>query len=172
MKYSILFLIAFLLSSCGSKNNSSNPTAPVSNTSAPVPEQSYESYPSISMAEMEELAKRTSNIDYIFYELPVSMNIDNAPAINSALRQISDQPAKIMKGCKPMGRVIFQDNGDIFKEADFYFQAPCFARYAILWKFWTLNGRMSVIVRCACFHLSCLVFPVFVLFSLAFLWLP
>ncbi len=127
MKYSILFFIAILIVGCGQKSNSPSTTAPVTEKpSAPISEQSYESYPSISMEEMQELATRTSNIDYMFYELPISMNLDNAPAINSALRQISDQPAKIMKGCKPMGRVIFQDNGDIFKEADFYFAAPCF----------------------------------------------
>ena len=54
------------------------------------------------------------------------MNLDNPGAINSALRQISNQPAKIYPQCKPMGRVIFQDDGDIFKEADFYFEKPCF----------------------------------------------
>ncbi len=84
------------------------------------------SYPSITEEEMGELIQRTSLVDYVFYDLPISMNLDNPGAINSALRQISNQPAQIFPQCKPMGRVIFQDNGDIFKEADFYFSKPCF----------------------------------------------
>jgi len=119
-----IFLVLISLSVWSCQSPDSTQTTPPAESTAPV--MKAVSYPSITEIEMKELVERTSLIDYVFYDLPISMNLDNPGAINSALRQISNQPAQIYPECKPMGRVIFQDNGDIFKEADFYFTKPCF----------------------------------------------
>ena len=127
MRINLLLLIALLFCGCNQNNANKTEAAPAtSKSTTPADLGEFKSYPSISLEEMQELVSKTTLVDYVFYELPMSLNLDNPGAIGQALRQISDQPAKIYAQCKAMGRVIFQSNGDILKEADFYFGEPCF----------------------------------------------
>jgi len=126
IKYIFLFSCLVYIGCQNNETSSATPDATSATPTSQAPVMNAVSYPSITEEEMGELVQRTTLVDYVFYELPISMNLDNPGAINSALRQISNRPAQIYADCKPMGRVIFQDNGDIFKEADFYFTKPCF----------------------------------------------
>ncbi|NNE29673.1 MAG: hypothetical protein HKN16_08550 [Saprospiraceae bacterium] len=92
----------------------------------PVREPGEAIYPPISLDEMQALAQNTTLVDYIFYNKDFSMSLDNQGAIFNALKQISSQAAPIRESCKPTGRVMFQGNGEIMKEADFYFEEPCY----------------------------------------------
>ncbi len=120
--YSLLFLLC--LTACGSNDAANQNTTPpkTATTAAPAAEILY---PSISIEEMQNMWNNTTSIDYLFYELPMSMNMVERPAIESTLRQISDKPAKISPSCKAMGRVFFQNNGEALAEADFYFTPKC-----------------------------------------------
>jgi len=132
MRLLLLLCLVITMVCCNSKDSSTTkvpdpaqPTTAPAQPATPDPATAV-SYPSISLEEMQELVGKTTLIDYVFYELPISLNLDNEGAIQQALRQISDKPAQIFPECKAMGRVIFQSDGDIMKEADFYFQNPCY----------------------------------------------
>lgn len=83
-------------------------------------------YPSVTAPEMQVLVQKTTLIDFIFYNENFSMNLTDKGAIINALRQVGEAPGLIQKQCKPTGRVIYQGDGEILKEADFYFEDPCF----------------------------------------------
>ena len=117
------FLMLILLSACGGTSSNSN-DAPLSANPAPAA-AGVSPYPSISVELMQSLWNNTTTVDYLFYELPISMNMVEKSAIQNTLRQISDQPAQVQEKCKPMGRVFFQNNGATLAEADFYFMSDC-----------------------------------------------
>lgn len=119
------FLLLFVAAACNSNTDKETETADktpkeVENTS---PGEIL--YPSITLEEMQDLWANTTAVDYLFYELPISMNMVERPAIESTLRQISDKAAYIKKDCKAMGRVFFQNKGASLAEADFYFTPQC-----------------------------------------------
>ncbi len=123
--YSLFFVLC--LTACGSNDAANQETNnPPSTPEQTVPGPAGDAlYPSITMEEMQNMWNNTTSIDYLFYELPISMNMVERPAIESTLRQISDKPARIDPSCKAMGRVFFQNKGEAVAEADFYFTPKC-----------------------------------------------
>lgn len=116
-----LILCLFLFAACNS--NEGNSSQSPDTTAAPTAEEAL--YPSISVDEMKNLWNNTTSIDYLFYELPISMNMVEKAAIQSTLKQISNVAPPIKKDCKAMGRVFFQSNGESLAEADFFFAPGC-----------------------------------------------
>jgi len=123
-KILVACFLGLSLWACGNKS-ASTPAATAAPAETALPPGEI-LYPAIVAEEMQVLVEKTTLVDLIFYDKNFSMNLDNKPAIMNALRQISDAPAPIRKSCKPTGRIIYQGNGDILKEADFYFEHPCF----------------------------------------------
>ena len=119
-----LLLIALLFSACNSNTDTSS--------SAPVQEPKIATYPVLPMDEAKLLAQRCDYIDYLFYQLPLSMSFHDPTSIRSALGYIDVRPAPIQPGCKSIGRVAFQSQGEIILEAELYFAPNGCAQYVFL----------------------------------------
>ena len=64
-------------------------------------------------------------LDYIFHNLPFSMNQNEQASIRTNLTYFSEEPVDRPVGCKPISRQFYQVSGDIFMEADVYFDDNC-----------------------------------------------
>lgn len=121
-KILLLLGLVLVMSACSNKQTETTTAAPAA---AEQPAGDI-IYPSVKAPEMQVLVEKTTLIDFIFYNQNYSMNLSDRGAIINALRQVGEAPARIQKQCKPTGRVIYQGDGEILKEADFYFENPCF----------------------------------------------
>lgn len=73
-----------------------------------------------------ELINNGDHIDFIFHELPLSMNQTENSAIRTDMLYISSTAiAGIPQGCAPMARKIYLGKGEILLEADLYFSQQC-----------------------------------------------
>ncbi len=130
--YFVAILVA-ILCSCKNENTNkgSNPTnsKEVQVSNKPSASISGVSYPSIPESIIKSLAANCDYIDYIFYNLPISISQDNSEAILSNINFISrETPTSIPVACKSMGRKSFQKDGEIMLEADIYInvEEQCF----------------------------------------------
>ncbi len=65
-------------------------------------------------------------LDYIFHDLPFSMSQDQQASIRTNVTYIAQEAqASIPAGCKPIGKQFFAKQGNIFLEADIYFDDNC-----------------------------------------------
>lgn len=73
-----------------------------------------------------ELVTNGDHIDFMFNEMPLSMNQTENSAIRTDMTYISSTPiAGIPQQCSPMARKIYLGNGEILLEADLYFSQQC-----------------------------------------------
>lgn len=93
-------------------------------TAAPAPVSQY-AYPSLGNTEISELYAVTDKVDMIFYEMPISVNQDDAASAKNSVLYVSPAPAVMNKSCKPLGRFTWLSDGAIYKEADFYMDSVC-----------------------------------------------
>lgn len=115
----IVFLIcALLISSCGhpAKDVKQEEKPKAVNTSP---------YPSMSNQEITNLHSITEKVDMIFYDLPMSINQDDAKSAKNTALYISPAPAIMNSPCKALGRLSWISKGVIVKEADIYVDAGC-----------------------------------------------
>lgn len=90
----------------------------------PTNDQRYEGLP---LEELKYLFDTVDYIDYIFFDLPFSMNQSEKSAVQSMVSFISSEPMPaIPAGCKAIGRLIYLAKGEIIKEADFFFSEGCY----------------------------------------------
>jgi hypothetical protein len=113
-----LYLLILTLAACAQEKPATPPPAPLAAAPAPA-------LPSIPLEMVQKLWNECTHVDYIFYELPMSMSLDEKASIQYAVRHISDRPAPNRPDCKATGRVTYLIGGDIFLEADFYFAETC-----------------------------------------------
>ena len=123
-----LLLLALLFSACNSNTESQSKTT----TAAPASEQKVATYPTLPVEDASMLAQQCDYIDYLFYQLPLSMSFHDPTSIRSALGYIDVQPAPLAPGCKSIGRVAFQSQGEIIMEAELYFAPNGCAQYVFL----------------------------------------
>ncbi|MEL6388967.1 MAG: hypothetical protein AAFQ02_02310 [Bacteroidota bacterium] len=82
--------------------------------------------------EYEKIVAETKQIDYVFYEIPLSLNEDAVDALYRDLDLISTDPAPgIPLGCKPIARKIYMGDNDVVIEADLYFSDGCYLQIFI-----------------------------------------
>ncbi len=130
MKYfSFLFLLCGLLFSCNSEKVTEKKAPAKDTAAAPAPPTSY--YPFLPLEEGQMLARKVDYIDYLFYQLPVSMSFHDPASVRSALTYVGNQPAPKDSNCKSIGRVSFQSDGEIIMEAEMHFSNGC-AHYVFL----------------------------------------
>lgn len=116
------FLIIGLLVACNKEKG--NPSSITNNT--PKTQSNAQSFKSIPQAIVMEIWNEADLLDYIFHELPFSMSQDQQASIRTNVTYISQEAQMtIPAGCKPIGRQFFAKQGDIFLEADIYFNDQC-----------------------------------------------
>lgn len=113
------FLALVLMTHC--KNNS----VPSQKTSVATPSPPVVTLPSIPLDTMQMLWEKCDYVDYLFYQLPISMSLNEQTSIRYSLRQVAAEPAPLKPECKPIGRIFFQVKGENAAEADIYFSPGC-----------------------------------------------
>ncbi len=112
------------LTACKSEKGSSNNTAAnevQKEVAAAKSEMKKDDLPSLTTAYMQKIATSCDYIDYIFYDLPISISQDEKSAIMSNINFISRETVgAYSSNCKSMGRKSFQSDGEIILEADIY----------------------------------------------------
>ncbi len=104
---------------------STQPPAPVKESTSPPAATAGPLLPSISNDFMKMLWENTSYVDYTFYTLPMSMSFDNQPAIQNVLGHLEARPVALASTCKPTGRAFFQKDGEDLGVAEFYLHTDC-----------------------------------------------
>ena len=113
-----LFYCFLILASCKPQK-----TAPIREekeiqTSAP-------SYPALGNQEIANLYAIAEKSDMIFYNLPISVNQDDAKSAKNSVLYTSPAPVKINNACQSIGRLSWLSEGVIVKEADIYIDSLC-----------------------------------------------
>ena len=109
-----------MLLACGNTSNKKADT-PDEVVSTPAPT----SLPSIPLEELQQLFVETDYVDYIFYELPISMSYDSKQTIQRALQWVSQNSDVPQSGCKALGRMILQKEGNQIMEVELYVSDSC-----------------------------------------------
>ncbi len=84
-------------------------------------------YPSIPFEDLKYLYDNCDFIDYVYYDLPISMSLSEKPSIQNTFVQVSQQPASVHPSCGKSGiaRITYQIKGDIVAESEMFFTDNC-----------------------------------------------
>lgn len=117
-----LLVTLLLLQSC--KSDSGQSTI---NTSVVAKAKTFQSDLGIQKEHVQMIVDNCSHVDVIFSDLPISMSLNDKAAIMNDLSYISpDALSEVPLNCgKPIGRKVFNGNGEILIEADIYFSQEC-----------------------------------------------
>jgi len=113
--FTIVSILAFSCTSSPKDEQSSKPSS----------ESSKTNYPPLSNAEITKLYSIAEKVDMIFYNLPMSVNQDDAASAKNTVLYVSPAPAIMNAPCKPLGRLSWISQGAIVKEADIYVDTGC-----------------------------------------------
>lgn len=116
----ILLGLAAIIQGCGQDKPAQQQPA----VATPV-EKPASTLPSIPKEKLEYLWNNCDVIDYVFYTLPISMNVENPDAVKNALTHVASQPAPMLPQCKAIGRIFYQVKGENVLMADMYFSEGC-----------------------------------------------
>ncbi len=130
MKNSYLLLFsafAFFVLSCGNPDSTTSKTEAASKE---VPSQTVETegskYPLPDEAMLKNIWEKCDFVDYVFYQLPISISIDGAvSSVQPHITFIGNQPVQAAADCAAIGRVFFQINGENAAEADLHWGPSC-----------------------------------------------
>lgn len=115
----IALVLALIFQGCGEEK-------PVPEAPAAAPaEKAVSSLPSIPKETLQHLWDNCDVIDYVFYNLPISMNVDSPDAVRNALTHVASEPAPLLPQCKAIGRIFYQIKGENVLMADMYFGQGC-----------------------------------------------
>lgn len=121
-----IYLVLILVAAACKTDTKKQPTA----TSTPSPQTKTSTqtplYPKLPNKYLQVMWEQGQMIDYLFHELPFSMNQNESESIKTNLTYIDEAPVMaIPTGCKPIARQFYQVGGDIIFEADVYFDEQC-----------------------------------------------
>jgi hypothetical protein len=89
------------------------------------PASQAEPAPSLSPERIADLARRCDFVDYVFYYANFSLSQDEPGAVRQTVTFIGPGGITPDPDCRPMGRIFFQEKGEILLEGDMYFQDHC-----------------------------------------------
>jgi hypothetical protein len=122
--YLVFFFSGLLVAGCSESTPSTTevppPAAPQQQAISQAP-----LYPSFPIEKVEYLFQNCDYIDYIFFDLPISMSIKEKPSIQYNITHIGSQPARQLPNCKPVGRLFYQVKGENVEQAELYFSQGC-----------------------------------------------
>jgi hypothetical protein len=113
----LFFVLLFLFSSC-SPSKKDKPEQAEAN-------KNVSSYPALRNEEITRLYSIAEKVDIIFYNLPMSVNQDDAASAKNTVLYIAPAPAIITHSCKPLGRLSWLSQGVIVREADIFSDTGC-----------------------------------------------
>ena len=116
--YILLFCLLLSTWSCQEKKNADIPSTGVTESVGP-------SYPALGNDVLNRLYADVEQVDIIFYDLPISVNQDDAPSAKNTALYISPTNPVIAKTCKPIARLSFISKGIILQDADVYCDTGC-----------------------------------------------
>ena len=117
-----LLVWVVLFGACG--NGEAPPATPPAPT--PVPTVSSKpALPSVPFDTLKMLYERSNYIDYLFYDLPVSMSQNNQQDVRGALAHISSDVPVRPAACQPIGQVFYEVDGTTRLRANLYFSPGC-----------------------------------------------
>ncbi len=122
----IIILSLFLFISC--KGDQSKGPAKAAPSPAPAVSsvEMKPGFPSLPQNVLMNIWDNGQMIDYIFHDLPFSMNQTELNSIRTNLTYIDPKPVDSYPAtCKPFARQFYQVGGDIVLEADIYFSEGC-----------------------------------------------
>ncbi len=126
---SFFLFLTFSLISCNSSQTNNKQVKKDATPPAVKEVDAYTAYlPSITTDEMEILWKTCNQMDYIFYELPISSSVNDSLSAQVHLRHISDSPVRneVKTRCgKAMGRIFYKAEGEDLMDAEVYFSGGC-----------------------------------------------
>ena len=117
-------ILATLFLACNNATSNQKEDAPAQEPAA-TQQAVAPSLPGLPIEKLQDLWNRCDFIDIVFYDLPISMSMDEKSSIQALLRQIAADPAPQPPNCKPAGRVSYQVEGENELEADIYFNQGC-----------------------------------------------
>ncbi len=86
----------------------------------------------MTQEDFQLVSTKGDHIDFIFSELPLSINLDGNSNILRDLSYLSTTAAPgIPLDCKPLARKIYLGNGEILSESDLYFGEGCYLQIFI-----------------------------------------
>ena len=117
--YFALFISMILLAISCKNSESKSKTA-----GAETAQASFEKLPKEMV---QKLWEQADLLDFIFHDLPFSMNQSEKPSIQANISYISQVPLlSIPEGCKAIARQFYGIQGEIVLEADVYFSEGCY----------------------------------------------
>lgn len=141
MRFLPLLLLVFLWS-CDSESTTKKTTTETvpSTNPAPAPTAKTEAlYPAYPVEKLKYLFDNCDYVDYVFYELPMSMSLNEQGSIQYSVSHVSTDPAQINANCKSIGRIFYQLKGENIAEAEIVFNAPEKCSYFIFYD----NGKKA-----------------------------
>jgi hypothetical protein len=122
----ILILVALLTIACNQEPKKSATAPAASSTTAAASQSQTPLLPKLPNTYLQQMWDNGQMIDYLFHDLPFSMNQNEPASIKTNLTYIDEAPVmQVPEGCKPMARQFYQVGGDIIFEADVYFSEQC-----------------------------------------------
>ena len=136
MKY-LMYITTFLicLYACGGEKTgqTSSPGTDTTQAAKNSTTPTKAGYPSLTQEALMNIWDNGEMIDYIFHDLPFSMNQTELNSIRTNLTYIDPRPvSEIPTKCKPFARQFYQVGGDIVLESDIYFSEGC--QFYVFWE--------------------------------------
>ena len=124
MKFLVFsFVVIMGIASCKGDKQTNTPAPKTANTTAVSIKPQYQALPNEIML---ELWNNGTLIDYIFHDLPFSMNQSEQASIRTNLTYFSSEvQPNIPAECKSLGRQMFSIDGNIVLESDIYYSDNC-----------------------------------------------
>ncbi len=80
---------------------------------------------SVPMKIVKDLWSNCDLVDFIYYDLPVSMSMDNKKGVQYAVRFIAGETPTLNPDCQSIGQISYQAKGEEKLVAEIYFGGGC-----------------------------------------------
>jgi|GEM_PF-1711444 len=74
---------------------------------------------------LADLLIKSTNIDVVFFSLPISINQDEKLSVNRTVEFINRQPVPTSQQCPAIGRMSIIDHGEVLRDLNVHFGKSC-----------------------------------------------
>ena len=119
-----ILMLCLCCISCG-EVETDGATEQVAPAPAPAPISYKADLPSIPLDKLEYLYENCDLIDYLFFNLPISMNQSKTEDIQAAIAHVAASVPKRPSSCQPIGQIFYEVQGNTAMRANLYFAEGC-----------------------------------------------